>query len=460
MNLSRLRKKHPSFIYHSFELKQDAKQLQIQFRFILEPKTEFKPQVTIPLADTLPQEELENFVFHLGLIEAISYWKVACPPQLIIRAGHLDQNQIKWWHDLFIHGLGEFFYQNRINPNQRDFLTIISQGPRLPISQLSRQPRKGSLILVGGGRDSAVSLELFKRLAPSQNNGTLVIQTTTRIDAALNIIRQAGYPPPLIVTRTLDPKMLKLNRQGYLNGHIPISAVFAFIGLLVAALHGFREVVVANERSANEKNITYQGLEINHQYSKSFRFERRFRQYAFKYLSSQINYFSLLRPLYELQISKLFSCFSQYHLAFLSCNPGQKTNVWCGKCPKCAFVYLSLAPFLPAQKMKKIFGRDYFSQPKIITHLKQLVGVQGHKPLDCVGTRAESILALGLTLERYRREGRSVPSILLALEKKLKLDQKKIAQLREKILYGWSPKHFLPAQYAQLLKQMLRQNVE
>ena len=461
MEFCRLRKRHPAFIYHSFQVRQKNKKLRIQFRFLLKPNIEFAPILVIPFKNSLPQEQLENFIFHLGLIEMISYWKAACSPEIIIKAGCLSSRQIKWWKDLFIHGLGEFFYQNKINPSRKDLLNIRCEKPKRKIkSKFKLNKREGNLILVGGGRDSAVSLELLKKLESRQ--GSLIFKTTTTsttiIKPAGKIIKAAGFPPPLIASRIIDPRLLQLNKQGYLNGHTPFSAYLAFLGVFIAAMHSFKRVIVANERSADEKNLTYHSLKINHQYSKSFRFERLFRQYTRQYLTPQIEYFSFLRPLYELQISKLFSGFPQYHSLFLSCNPGQKTGYWCGKCAKCAFVYLSLAPFLSPKKMKKIFGQNYFYRPEIISHLEKLVGLKKHKPFDCVGTEKEAILALGLTLEKHRLNNNPIPPALLALARKLKLNQKRIKNLKKKILSGWNKKNFLSTRHVKILKEALKNN--
>ena len=49
------------------------------------------------------------------MIEALSYWKVTCSPEIKIRVGKLDKNQVKWWKDLIINGMGQFFYENKID---------------------------------------------------------------------------------------------------------------------------------------------------------------------------------------------------------------------------------------------------------------------------------------------------------------------------------------------------------
>src|SRR5581483_11987786 len=171
-------------------------------------------------------------------------------------------------------------------------------------------PRR-ALVLTSGGKDSAVTLELLRQAGIDFD--CLLLNPTP---AALAIARQAGCGRTFIVRRSIDPKLLELNAAGYLNGHTPFSALLAFLGVTVATLNGYRRVIVSNERSAEEPGIEYLGYAINHQYSKTFEFETKFRDYCARHLRVGVEYFSLLRPLYELQIAKIFSRHPQYFPLF------------------------------------------------------------------------------------------------------------------------------------------------
>lgn len=447
-----LRKKHPRFIYDSFQAKQQKDKLHIRFHFLLEPNVNFTPEIVVPVNSSLDQKELENFAFHLGLIEMISYWKAACPPELKVEAGWLSDEQITWWHDLFIHGMGEFFYHNQIDFTRPDFLQIVSSSrQKFFAPTLKSNNNSGDLILVGGGKDSSVTMELLKKM-PGRK-GCLILNP---IKAALKTFKAAGYPGPLVVERTIDPGLLQLNAEGYLNGHTPFSAYLAFLGVFMATLHGYKNVIVSNDHSADQGNVAFHGLEINHQYSKSFRFEKLFREYAKSYLAPAVNYFSFLRPLYEIQITQLFAAYPQYHSVFRSCNVGQKENRWCGRCAKCAFAYLSLSPFLSFEEMRGIFGEDYYLKPEMRPLMRALTGLEKNKPFECVGTREESILVVALAIRKYRKEGNKVPPLLFSLEKELGLvDAKTVRLLEDKFRKEWNIKHFLPEEYVKLLKGAL-----
>jgi len=450
MTLSQLRHKHPRLIYRDFKVKQDEKNLQISFNFLLEPDIVFTPEILIPVMNResrpgVGAPAIKNLAFHLGLVEAINYWKAACPPELVVEAGYLSPDQIAWWRYLFIHGLGEFFYRNRIDFTTPDFLTIRSTQ-RSNLCSLQRLDLNGDLILVGGGKDSIVTMETLKEISETKN--VLMVNPGPNSISAVSL---AGYQDPIVITRKIDPALLQLNKQGYLNGHTPFSAYLAFLGVFVAKLHGYKNVISSNELSAGEASLIYKSMEINHQYSKSFIFEKKFRDYSRRYLTDKVEYFSFLRPLYELQIAKQFSRLTKYDSAFTSCNVG-RGKFWCGQCPKCAFSYLSLFPFMDSDRLNRIFGRDLFEVPEIQNHILDLVGLGGYKPFDCVGTKDESVLAAALAIKKTKNQ----QEFLISLEQKLNLnDQESVKKLEGRIMENWSDQNFLPSEYSTILNRRL-----
>ncbi len=390
-----LRKKYPRFIYQGFKITQD-RDLKVSFRFSV-ADIEFNPQILFPNVKWNPK--LENLVFNLGLVEMISYWKATCSPEIIIKAGFLDEEQIAWWKDLIVKGLGEFFYKNKIDFTAKNLSCFkIDSNKQFSWDEVKLQDR--DLILVGGGKDSAVTLEAF------EDKNCLMLNPTM---AAKNIAKLGGCDNPIIIKRTIDPKLLELNRQGYLNGHTPFSAYLAFLSTLAASLYDYKNIVVSNEASSNEGNVEFHGQIINHQYSKSFEFEKKFREYSKKYLSKESYYYSFLRSLNELEIARKFSQTPKYHKIFRSCNRGFKMGgIWCGQCSKCLFTYLILYPFLDPQNL---FEKDLLDDEKLSSIMEELLQMPGKfKPFECVGTKEEIEYAMllgilknkKLLLEKYK----------------------------------------------------------
>jgi len=430
--------------------------LQATFHIDLEPSIQFRPTLSFPATD-IEVNRIDPFLWNLGMVETISYWKAACPPKVIIEGYRLSDEEREWWHDLFIHGLGEFYFVNDIDPSQPGLLSIESSGDRPPprLASGTSTKKDGELVLAAGGKDSSLALEMLKRFNPDVRRETLILNPSRSASESVAIAR---YSEPLIVRRTIDTQLLELNAQGYLNGHTPFSAYLAFLGTMLAEIRSLGSVIVSNERSASEENTIFHGLAINHQYSKGLRFERRFRAYAAEHFPGCASYYSIIRPLYDLQVSGLFARLAPNHLhSFRSCNVGQREDRWCGRCPKCAFVCLTLAPFISMDGRTSIFGTELFEVPEILSAIEELTGVRDHKPLECVGTLGESRDALVLTLARYGREGIAVPAGLQRIATTLQAHGT-LPTLEEAqaTLIEWSDDHELPLDYAERVRALLK----
>ncbi len=398
-----LREEYPFMEYAGSTTRVDQAGLHVSYEFNLSGKYTFRPGFTIPykkFIKTFPSQDavnsplFQNLVFHIGMIELISYWKSACPPAVIIRNRKLDEKQVQWWKNIYFQGLGEFFYTNKIDCSSHDFMSITSEGAAITPEKVHLD--ETVIVPVGGGKDSVVTLELL-----NYGNNIRPFIMNPR-GATLECVRVAGFGKDefIEVNRRLDPLLLELNAQGFLNGHTPFSALLAFYSLLVSAITGHRHIALSNESSANEPTVA--GTDVNHQYSKSFAFETDFRKYVSEYISPDFNYFSFLRPLNELQIARLFAEQVKYYPVFKSCNAGSKTDVWCCNCPKCLFAFTILSPFIPMMELVHIFGKNLFEMPQMLGYLKELTGIDEVKPFECVGTIDEVNAALQLFITKNR----------------------------------------------------------
>lgn len=459
----RLRQQYPRFIYRGYETEEDACRFGITYRFEIEGLTTFAPTWCFPKAagDTniwADDPLMREMVFSLGMVELVSYWKTACPPQVVVEAGYLSKEQAEWWKELYYNGLGEFFYVNHITEvSQNNFMDIVCSVPegemvtgvdpeQRPQSRTFSSGENRVLVPIGGGKDSVVTLELL-RSAGERIYGYIINPRGATIHTA----SAAGLDEDHVinVSRTLDSNMLELNRQGYLNGHTPFSALVAFSSIIAARMHGLSYIALSNESSANESTV--QGSTVNHQYSKSFKFEQDFHRYETQYLPGSAYYFSMLRPLSEFQIARYFAGRKQYHTIFRSCNAGSRTDSWCGHCPKCLFVYLILSPFLSSQEIMDIFGRNMLQDESMKSTLEQLVGIQEEKPFECVGSRDEINTAVVLTIQRMEREREELP-ILLSYYKETGLYDRYEA-LGDRYSSYYDEENLVPSVWAELVKE-------
>ncbi len=387
------RKEYPCIIYREYQIDYNDEYMNITYIFEIPNLRIFKPSLSISrkcfINDDINNDLLESIVFRLGLVELISYYKCVCPREIVIDAGYIDKEEEAWFKKLFFNGLSEFFYINNIDINEDDLFKFTINGKSKSIQDINYEG-KGNLIPVGGGKDSLVTLELLKDF----DNKCFVINPK---DVHYKCAKDNEC---YTVKRVLDKNLLELNKEGYLNGHTPFSAIIAFTSFLVAYLSKRKYIVLSNEGSANEPTV--KGTNINHQYSKTYEFEKDFYNYIKKVFKVDINYFSLLRPIKEIQIAYLFSKYKEYHELFRSCNLGSKESpwVWCSNCPKCLFIYIILGAFLPIQDLIKIFGSNLLEKKDLEEYFLELIGVSETKPFECIGEVEEVKYAMNQIMKK------------------------------------------------------------
>ncbi|OGJ57902.1 hypothetical protein A3H22_01785 [Candidatus Peribacteria bacterium RIFCSPLOWO2_12_FULL_55_15] len=422
-------KSYQTFIFDSYAF--DRENAEITLRYTLDNKVEFVEKLTLPRRGIhvrhLPHGLLDRALFALHLIGGMSYYKTCCPKEIIIHSGTLTEAQAQFWNEVYENGLGEFFYQNNIDFRNSIHFPVSAKEPQTELSFTQHNDRV--LVPIGGGKDSMVTIELLRRsgfhctmfrMGPNPLIKELAEQTTL---------------PLLSIERTLSSALFTLNADGALNGHIPITAYLSFLAIVTALLYESRTVVMSNERSANVGSLLFHGKEINHQWSKSLAFERLFQEYLRTFITPDIQYFSLLRPWSELRITHAFSHFPQYFDCTTSCNTNWKitkpltlstdrvergkpaTNLWCCSCAKCAFTFALYAAFLPKEKILHIFKKNFFEEQTLLPTYMALLGIEGVKPFECVGTPEETKTAF--LLIRERGEFNDTPVMQLFFEREL-----------------------------------------
>jgi hypothetical protein len=283
--------------------------------------------------------------------------------------------------------LAEFAFRNGVSLRGHFHFESSSAPAASPITV--DLPRR-ICVPVGGGKDSIVTVECLRH-----GGEPLMLFSLGDAEPIASCIAAAELPF-IRVHRRLDAGLLQLNEAGALNGHIPITGILTAIALACAVLSGCNAVAMSNEHSASAANLSLDGIEVNHQYSKSFEFERDFAQYVEDFISPSISYFSLLRPLSEIEIARRFSKYAAYFGVFRSCNTAfrqareARGRHWCCNCPKCRFVFLALSPFVAKPDLIGIFGCNLLNDETQRDGFAELCGLRAIKPFECVGEISES----------------------------------------------------------------------
>lgn len=388
---------YKKFVFESAEIEPQTRSIVLRYGF--DDALHFEERISLPEDVPLTHAQspdVTQALQALHLAGGVSYYKAFCPPAIEVQTQQLSPSQATFWNEFYTKGLGEFFYQNKID--FRGLIQFPDAAADQPLPPAAKRTPLHALVPFGGGKDSQMTVEILK-----QNS----------ID--IRLFRMQGHPfittaaeynrlPLIEVTRTLDPQLFELNKQGVYNGHVPITGYVVFLTILTALLLGRDSIFLSNERSADYGNVEYLGMQANHQWSKSNEAELLMRGYIERYVTTSVQFLNVLRPLSELHISKLFSAFPQYFDHVTSCNRNwlwlkehaTTTKRWCGECDKCAFVFAMLAPFIPLAKLQEMFQKNLFNDKALLGRYRQLWGAEAFKPFECVGTPEETKAALYL----------------------------------------------------------------
>ncbi len=437
---------YEKFIFERVDF--DSQTGKIELHYSLDGEVNFVETVQLPEGERkeLPESLLERLLFNLHLIGGISYYKTYCPKIIEVKSGVLSEPEAEFWNMLYTKGLGEFFHENEID--FRNLIKFPSEEVETEVEGVELADRV--LVPLGGGKDSIVVGELLK------NSGMDFEVFNLGDHPIVHQVAEVMGKKVVVVKRQLGEELFKLNEYGALNGHIPISAYIAFLSLLVANLYDYKWIAIGNEHSANYGNVEYLGQEINHQYSKSYEFELALHSYARNYLKSGAEYFSLLRPWNEIKIAQQFSFCPEYFSVFSSCNRNfkvagaAKSANWCCECPKCAFVFAMLAPFIAREDLLAMFGENLYERADLWPLFKDLLGLGKAKPFECVGTPEEvaSAMWMAIALPNGPYDGTVIMEHFLDFAEDI--------PAYDEDVFGWKEPHLVPEKF---LASLQSQNV-
>jgi hypothetical protein len=393
------------FRYQSFAV--DAERGVLSCRYELDGR-EFTERVTLAPGPRWHTEAARAAARLVFLLAGVSYYKTAAPPVVDFGETALTDAEHGFLREFYLQGLGEFAYRNALDLTSLRFEGRPAASPAPTPAPVTSQRR--ALVPFGGGIDSIVTVEGVRRLADAAL--FVVSRPADRFDA----IEQPAAVTGLEVVRAereIDPQLLRSAEFGFLNGHVPVTGILSAIAVLAAVLEDRDAVVMSNEWSASIPTLEYAGRPVNHQFSKSAQFEAAFRDVLAHGPVPLPGYFSWLRDRTELWVGQEFAALEPYHDSFRSCNKAfyteraRRLDHWCGQCDKCCFIDLILAPFLPAEALRRIFAvtGEPLDDPGLAAKFRSLLGA-GAKPFECVGEVTECRAAVLLAARRDDRADR------------------------------------------------------
>lgn len=452
-----MKKSPKQFEFVSYKF--DVKKSQAVFKY----KITFKNETTLFFTDTLifptpiisvKDKQIFNKILQsLHIIFGLSYYKLYAPKKIKLTK-FITKEQADFFNIVYRKGLGEFCFSNNLDP--KNIAKFPYDKNLKPPSPTKSYPANNRILAgIAGGKDSIVVSELLKERGERITGFIIDTQGGDTMQIPDNIADIIGIKA-IKIQHILDKQIYNLSpalsskerehMEGSFSGHVPFSAIVAFIGLLTAFLYDFSYIAVANEYSSNFGNIVYKGEVINHQWSKTSEFENLFQKYVKKFITPDIIYFSPLRPFYEIRIVEMFSKYKKYFPYFTSCNENfkkisrlEKNNLWCGKCPKCVFIFTMLSAFLSEKEIHDIFKKNLFDDKELFGLFNYLLGFGKLKPFDCVGTFEEMRVAFYLAGKKYKKTA--------AIRKFMPQVQNNISENMIKEVFRTNPAPGLPSRF-------------
>lgn len=334
----------------------------------------------------IPAEQMSYILSTIGLSFVTKFYALQ-DFKTIKSHPPLTRETIDFFETSLLSCLSEHRYREGLDP-KRKIDIIAKKIDSYPATK--HHTASKMLILNGGGKDSAVSSEIAKSLGID-----LALLSVNKNQSQENIAKISEIKVHHSINFKYDPEIYKNNKYSF--NAIPHILTYNFLSHLHATIHNYRYIVSGNEFSSNFGNITYRQMSINHQWPKSYEFEKMFSRLAKKHLYEDIEYFSILRPFYDIQLGHFFSQHPGYSSSIVSCNVDPKN--WCKKCAKCAFTYITLLAFSDKKSVTNLFGHDLLLDPEIRREILELID-ESIKPWECVGTKEECRSILSLVFEK------------------------------------------------------------
>lgn len=393
-----------TFAYEAYDL--DARRGVLACHYRADDEA-FVETITFSAPDTASVAAIDAAARLVHLLAGISYYKATAAPRIDCTRYPLTEAERRLLGAHFRDGLGEFAYVNDLDLSDIEIDARPSERRPVVYGPTAKSP----LIPFGGGIDSIVTVEGVRPVGETPRL-FVVSRRGDRFDAIEAPAAVTGLPVTR-AERQLDPKILRSAELGYLNGHVPVTGILSSLAVLAAVSGGHDAVVMSNERSASVGNTVVAGRSVNHQFSKSLEYENLLGDVVAETFGGSLGYFSWLRPFSELWVAERFADLTGYHRAFRSCNRAFhidrsiRLDTWCGRCDKCCFIDLVLAPFMGADDLRKVFGGDEpLDNPSLKGQFRTLIDASGSvKPFECVGDTDECRAAAHLAAARPDRAG-------------------------------------------------------
>lgn len=336
----------------------------------------------------LSDHSLSIAAAHAALANLIDLISITLPEQVAVDGIRLSRGGLHFWKETARHLCAERIAEDELPASMLDVRWSTGGTLRGRMEPFTWKKRRGELLAMSGGKESLAALKLMERTtAPALfflhypdagwHHGGRLLEHFSRTHECVRVRCDVTRTGPL------------LRRHGcgaygmFVIGQIVFSALLH--------MDRWSRIVIGNEFSANFGNGLHDGVPVNHQYDKSFGFARRLNDYLATHVTDEFSHRSPFWDWYEYRISREFFADARHLRHWTSCNNATSARWFCGDCAKCAFVFLMGAAHGDPALVRRLMGANMLDNLPLI---RSLADPEAPKPLECVGTKEETWVAL------------------------------------------------------------------
>lgn len=305
------------------------------------------------------------------------------------------------WGTIFRHVWGVWRYENDLpDYGGPQIKTPRPAGVTPPAALLQAEAGGKLLMLCGGGKDSLATAKLlegagvsYEAMVYSHSIYGKAQRQHDLIDAMLAQTRAGRVHRGWVFDTALDSPAARLHPEYGVKRMLSAETVSSYwTALPIALQHGFERVALGISRSTDEHNFTWErtGEEINYLWGMSTQAEMLLHDYIGDEIAANLSYFHLLRPVYDLVV---FGLLTRDQAAVTSTHSCAQQKPWCCRCPKCVYVWMHIVAYLDEWVAAQMFRENLFDLPENRGFIRKMLGVEGYKPWDCMGTVSETQVA-------------------------------------------------------------------
>lgn len=363
------------------------------------------------LRDGLGNEDFQRLAFHIALFEVN---KIASLRPEVLDLGpyarfHTARLEALW-REVFLRVWAQWRYRHDLPDYAGPSFASAPRPERAPLTRPRGLGEVPCLAFCGGGKDSLVVMRLLEHaglphgaLGYAHSSYGRAAPQHALIDGLLDVGPALRRHRLSIYDDFSDAPLLalapELGVHELLAAETPAS-LFAALPLVLA--HGYRDMVLGHEHSANVGNLRWAltGEDVNHQWGKSLEAEALLDAYLREVLLPDARWYSLLQPAHDVLIFQLLAADDGGLERTHSCNVEKP---WCERCAKCAYVWLGYQAHLDPAKVEPLFRTHLFDTPALQLPFRQMLGLEAHTPFECIGQIDEVRLAFELCHQRGLR---------------------------------------------------------